>query len=108
MIGYGDIVRELTRTLKNLMPGVTVYAAERVESIKRPAFYFTVKPILTEAANMRTRHNVLGLYIDFFQKVKDEAGMYDVATMVRDALGFAYKVGDHYIDIKDFSYDLLF
>ena len=56
---------------------------------------------------MRTRHNVLAVYIDYLQKVKDEADMYNVAGKLREALGFAYRVGKRYLYVTDFDFDFV-
>ena len=90
MTTYKDIAEALKETLQGIVPGCTVYSVARVEAIERPAFFFNMKPLLTEPANKRTRHNVLAVYIDYLQKVKDEADMYVVAGKLREALGFAY------------------
>ncbi len=107
MTTYKDIAEALKETLKEVVPGCTVYSVARVEAIERPAFFFTIKPIITEPANMRTRHNVLAVYIDYLQKVKDEADMYDVAGKLREALGFAYRVGKRYLYVTDFDFDFV-
>ena len=104
---YGDIARALTKTLTDLFPGHRIYSMARVEKIERPAFFFSMKPVLVEAANMRTRHNVLSVYIDYFQSVKDEAGMYDAATVIRDTLGWSYPVGDHYVNVQSFDWEFV-
>lgn len=105
MTTYADIARALTNTLKEIVPGCKVYSTARVEGIERPAFSFFLKPILTEAANRITRHNVLAAYIDYTQEVKDEGDMYEVAGKLREALGFAYKVGKRYLDVTDFDFE---
>ena len=107
MTTYKDIAEALKKTLKGIVPGCTVYSVARVEAIERPAFFFTIKPILTEPANIRTRHNVLAVYIDYLQKVKDEADMYDVAGKLREALGFAYRVGKRHLDVTDFDFEFI-
>ena len=107
MITYADIASALGDTLSGLVPGCGVYSIARTEDFKRPAFFFYLKPILTEAANMRTRHNVVAAYIDYHQKVKDEADMYKVAGKLRDALGFAYKVKSRYLDVTEFDFEFV-
>ena len=77
---YGDIVQSVTGTLQTLFPNHNIYSMARVERLERPAFFFSLKPVVVEPSNRRTRHNVLSLYIDYFQAVKDEADMYDTAT----------------------------
>ena len=107
MTTYKDIAETLKETLKEVVPGCTVYSIARVEAVERPAFFFTIKPIITEPANMRTRHNVLAVYIDYLQKVKDEADMYEVAGKLREALGFAYRVGKRHLDVADFDFEFV-
>jgi hypothetical protein len=106
---YGDIVRSVTGTLQELFPTHNIYSMARVERLERPAFFFSLKPVIVEASNKRTRHNVLSLYIDYFQAVKDEADMYDAATRIRDALGWSYAVGDNgeYINVTEFDWDFV-
>ena len=106
-MNLGDIARAFTKTLHDNFPGHAVYSMARTESIKRPAFFFYLKPVISEPANKVTRHNILSLYVDYFQKVKDEAGMYDTASKIRDILGFAYQVGDRYIDVTEFDWEFV-
>lgn len=106
---YGDIVRSVTGTLQELFPTHNIYSMARVERLERPAFFFSLKPVTVEPSNRRTRHNVLSLYIDYFQEVKDEADMYDAATKIRDALGWSYQVGDdgEYVNVTEFDWDFV-
>lgn len=104
---YGDIARAVTKTLKELFPEADIVSMARTEDISRPAFFFYLKPVAIEAASERARHNVLSLYIDYLQKVKDEPDMYDVATKIRDALGWSYRVGDNYIDVTGFDWEFV-
>ena len=104
---YADIARAITKTLKGALPGARVYSMGRVEAVKRPAFYFALHPVLTEASNIRTRHNVVSVIIDFLQEEKDEAEMYEVASKVRDALGWSYQCGDGWADVVGFTFELV-
>ena len=109
---YGDIVQSVTGTLQELFPNHNIYSMARVERLERPAFFFSLKPIVVEASNMRTRHNVLSLYIDYFQAVKDEADMYGTATTIRDALGWSYNVivgmeSKGWINVTEFDWDFV-
>ena len=109
---YGDIVRAVTGTLTTLFPNHNIYSMMRVEKLDRPAFFFSLKPVIVEASNLRTRHNVLSLYIDYFQAVKDEVDMYDTATKIRDALGWSYPVpvGEDSVErvnVTEFDWDFV-
>ena len=106
---YGDIVQSVTGTLQSLFPKHNIYSMARVERLERPAFFFSLKPVIVEPSNRRTRHNVLSLYIDYFQAVKDEADMYDTATKIRDALGWSYAVGDkgEFVNVMEYDWDFV-
>ena len=104
---YSDIAKALTGTLKELFPDRRIYSIMRVEDMKRPAFFFSIKPVIDEPSNRRTRHNILSVYIDYFQEVKDEADLYDTANTIRDALGWSYPVGDDYINVTEFDWDFV-
>ena len=112
---YGDIVKSVTATLKSLFPNHNIYSIARVEKLVRPAFFFSIKPVIVEASNLRTRHNMLSLYIDYFQAVKDEVNLYDTVTKIRDALGWSYPVTVvkdkteqvERVDITEFDWDFV-
>ena len=104
---YTDIAKAVTNTLKHLFPEAKIYALGRIEDIERPAFYFTLKPVIVEAVNHRMRHNVLTLTITYFPKRVDEAEFYAVVTKMRDALGFSYPVKDSYVSINDFDWEFV-
>jgi hypothetical protein len=106
---YGDIVQSVTGTLQTLFPNHNIYSIARVERLERPAFFFSIKPVVVEPSNRRTRHNVLSLYIDYFQAVKDEADIYDTVTKIRDALGWSYAVGDkgEYVNVMEYDWDFV-
>lgn len=104
---YGDINKAVTETLKDLYPERNVYSIMREEGIERPAFFFYLRPVIVEPANMRTRHSILSLYIDYFQEIKDEEDMYNTCSAIRDAFGFAYMVKDKYVNVTGFDWELV-
>lgn len=107
MITYGAIVRAFTSTLKKLFPGHKIYSIARAEDMVRPAFFFYLKPVLVEPSNKHTRRNILSLYVDYHQKVKNEAEMYDAAYKIRDALGWKYKIPEGYINVTEFDWEFV-
>ena len=103
---YSDLNLAITELLQGLYPKRTILSNMRVEGLMRPSFYFYMKPVVSESGNLNTRHNVMGVYIDYLQDVKDEKDIYDTLQTIRDAFGHNIIVGKKSVNVVDFDWDL--
>ena len=103
---YSDLNMAITELLRGLYPDREILSNMRVEGLMRPSFYFYMKPIVSEPGNLNTRHNIMGVFIDYLQEYKDEKDLYDTLQNIRDAFGHNIMVGKKSVNVTDFDWDL--
>lgn len=104
---FSDIQIAVVKILKDNFPNHNIQSIMKVEQVKRPAFFVYMKPIISEPSGKYARHNIMALYIDYFQDVKNEKDMYDAAYIIRDAMGISFPAGDGYANVMEFDWDFV-
>lgn len=107
MITPVEIKKAVITLLKGRYGNVPCYGADVKEGLRKPSFFIKLIPSEISNGNYGTFRNTYICAITYFQKKVSEAEMLGAASELHRLFGRKLCVGNRYIDVSEFRYDLV-
>lgn len=102
MINLIDIQNHITKRLKNRFPDYEIRVEDNLKDVKTPAFYVSVRPILTTGA-MSYKNKVVNVNISYISKNRTHRENIIMSEELEDIFNLILRVKERKLYIKNLS-----
>lgn len=101
MVLYTDIIKSITKVLKDNFKEIKIYGDEVMEGYKTPCFFVGIYPISHETVTKNYIHTRLLISISYFSDTVDSVKNYMIVDKLRQAFGIVLTIGERHHTIQN-------
>lgn len=94
MIHYSDVIKAVNGILKELYPKIRRYGNDTIDKAVPPYFFVECIPTAQNHESINMQSNACSIYINYIQKISDQADNLKKYDEIFDALGMTLDIPD--------------
>lgn len=103
MVLYTEIIKSVTKVLKDNFKDIRIYGDEVMEGYKTPCFFVGIYPIRHEVETKNLARTSMLISVSYFSDTVNSVQNYTTIDNLRKAFGIVLNVGNRHFTIKNFE-----